>query len=150
MVDVDVAVAAGPDEVADVEVALLREHVRQERVAGDVERNSQEDVCASLVDLAAETAPPAAARARDMELEERVTGLERHAREIRDVPRADHDPPRIRLVAQEAHDLGDLVAVAPVTGGQAAQLHAVHPPEPPDLSGQFIPARDPGWRTPSH
>ena len=41
VVAVDVAVAARPDEVAHVQVALLRHHVRQQRVAGDVEGHAQ-------------------------------------------------------------------------------------------------------------
>jgi hypothetical protein len=57
VVAVDVAVAAGPDEVADVQVALLRQHVRQQRVAGDVEGHAQEDVGAALVELAAQLRP---------------------------------------------------------------------------------------------
>jgi hypothetical protein len=59
MVAVDMAVAAGPDEVADVEVALLREHVREQGVARDVERHAEEDVGAALVELAAELRPRA-------------------------------------------------------------------------------------------
>jgi hypothetical protein len=58
VVAVDVAVAAGPDEVAHVQVALLRHHVGQQRVAGDVEGHAQEDVGAALVELAAELAAP--------------------------------------------------------------------------------------------
>src|SRR5262249_42715492 len=79
MIVVDVAVAAGPDEVAHVEVALLGEHVREERVARDVERNAEEDVGAALVELAAQ--PRAAVplpRPGDMELEEGVARGERH------------------------------------------------------------------------
>src|SRR5262245_1392703 len=59
VVVVDVAVAARPDEVADLEVALLREHVREQGVARDVERNAEEDVRAALIQLAAEAAAPA-------------------------------------------------------------------------------------------
>ena len=44
MVVVDVAVAAGSHEVADLETGLRRHHVREQRVAGDVEGNAQKDV----------------------------------------------------------------------------------------------------------
>jgi hypothetical protein len=37
VVAVDVAVATRPDELAGLQVALLRQHVREQRVAGDVE-----------------------------------------------------------------------------------------------------------------
>ena len=61
MVVVEMAVAAGPDEVADVEVALLRHHVREQRIAGDVERHAEEDVGAALVELAGQLRRPPAA-----------------------------------------------------------------------------------------
>ena len=37
VVAVDVAIATRPDEVAHAQVALLRQHVREQRVAGNVE-----------------------------------------------------------------------------------------------------------------
>src|SRR5699024_771273 len=49
MVVVDVAVPTGPHEVADGEIRLLGHHVRQQRVAGDVERDAEEHVRAALV-----------------------------------------------------------------------------------------------------
>ena len=44
VVVVDVAVSARPDELADLQVALLREQVGEQRVARDVERDAEEDV----------------------------------------------------------------------------------------------------------
>jgi hypothetical protein len=81
VVEVQVAVAAGPDEVADAEVALLREHVRQQRVARDVERHAEEKIGAALVELAGKSS------AGDVELEERVARRQLHARDLADVPR---------------------------------------------------------------
>src|SRR5256885_7748127 len=75
MVVVDVAVAAGPDEVTHLQVALLGQHVGQQCVAGDVEGNAQEDVRAALVQLATELA------VGHIELEEGVAGHERHLRQ---------------------------------------------------------------------
>jgi hypothetical protein len=40
MVRIEMAIAAGPDELADLQPALLRENVREQRVVGDVERFS--------------------------------------------------------------------------------------------------------------
>ena len=56
VVAVEVAVAAGPDEIADAEVALLRDQVGQQRVRSDVERHAEEDVAAALVELAGQPA----------------------------------------------------------------------------------------------
>jgi radical SAM superfamily enzyme len=52
MVEVQVAVAPRPDELPDAEVALLRDHVREQRVGCDIERHAEEDVGAALVHLA--------------------------------------------------------------------------------------------------
>src|SRR5438046_6928427 len=51
MIQVQVAVAAGPDELAGLEIALLREQVREQRVAGDVERYAEKHVRAGMVTL---------------------------------------------------------------------------------------------------
>jgi hypothetical protein len=56
VVAVDVAVAAGPDEVAHLQVTLLRHHVGEQGVAGNVEGHTQKDVGAALVQLAAQPA----------------------------------------------------------------------------------------------
>lgn len=42
VVVVDMAVAAGPDEVAHFQAALLGQHMGQQRIAGDVEGHAQE------------------------------------------------------------------------------------------------------------
>ena len=57
VVAVDVAVATRPDEVTHVQIALLRHHVREQRIAGDVERHTQR--CRHcVVELAAQRAAP--------------------------------------------------------------------------------------------
>jgi hypothetical protein len=80
VVEVEVAVAARPDEVARVEPALLGHHVCQQRVTGDVEGDAEEDVGRALVELAGEAA------FGDVELEEEVTGRERHPLQLAHVP----------------------------------------------------------------
>ena len=117
--------------------ALLREHVRQERVARDVERDAEEDVGAALVDLAAQ-----AFAARHVELEERVARREGHPRNLRDVPGAHDDPPRVRVLAEQPHDLRDLVDVAAVGGRPAPPLHAVDRAELAVRIRPFVPDRD--------
>src|SRR5665811_2131501 len=65
MVEVEVRVTEGVDEVARLELADLRDHPRQQRVGGDVERHTEEDVRRALVQLAGESA------VGDVELEHR-------------------------------------------------------------------------------
>jgi hypothetical protein len=85
MVEVQVTVATGPDELAGGEVALLREQVREQRIARDVERYAEKDVGAALVHLAGQ------APGGDVKLEERVARHEPHALELAYVPGAHHD-----------------------------------------------------------
>ncbi len=66
MVAVQMGIATGPDEIADLQIALLRHHMHQQRVAGDVERQAEEDVAGALIQLAGELA------VGDIELEEGV------------------------------------------------------------------------------
>ena len=117
---------------------LLREHVRQQRVARDVERDAEKDVGAALVELAAE-----AFAARHVELEERVAGRERHPRKLGDVPGAHDDPARVGLLAEQSNGLRDLVDVTAVGRRPAPPLHAVDRPELAVLVGPLVPDRHP-------
>src|SRR5690606_38503353 len=67
MIQIQVTIAPGPDELPGLEIALLRHHMGQQAVRRDIERHAEEHVRASLVEL---TRKPAI---RDVELEERMT-----------------------------------------------------------------------------
>src|SRR5690606_41866820 len=54
MIAIDMAIAAGPDEIADIESALLSDHVSEQCGTGEVDRNAQEAVGAALRRLARE------------------------------------------------------------------------------------------------
>src|SRR4051812_44068577 len=86
VVVVDVTVAAGPDELAHLEPDLLSDHVRQQRVARDVERHTEEEVGAALVELAGQPA------VGDVELEEGVARRQRHLWDVADVEREEGGP----------------------------------------------------------
>src|SRR5437868_8159230 len=120
MVRIKVAVAAGPDEVAHFEAALLGEHVGEERVAGDVERHAEEDVGAPLVELEAEAA------GGDMGLEQAVAGGERHPVILARVPGGDDLAARGRVAADEGNQVRDLVDMATVRRLPVAPLLAVN------------------------
>ena len=130
------AIAAGPDEFAGLEIALLRQHVREQRVRGDVERHAEEDVGAALVELAAQPS------VRHVELEERVAGHELHLVELAHVPGAHDDAARIRIGAQLLHHLGDLVDVPAVGRRPVAPLLAVHGSELAAGVGPLVPDGD--------
>ena len=98
MVGIEMAVAAGPHEHAGLEPAFARQHVGQQRIGGDVERNAEEDVGAALVKLEGE-----AARG-DLRLEQAVAGGERHLREFARIPCGDDLPTRMRIAADQVDD----------------------------------------------
>ncbi len=74
-------------EIANAQAAGLRHHVGEQRITGDIERHSEEEVAAALVQLATESAYLSRLRGeRHIELEQRMAGHERHLRKIGDVP----------------------------------------------------------------
>src|ERR1700678_4108456 len=52
MIQIQMTVSARPYEIADLKVALLRDHVREQRITGDVERHPEQGIGAALVQLA--------------------------------------------------------------------------------------------------
>lgn len=123
MVAVQMGVAAGPDEITDLQIALLRHHMHQQRVAGDIERQAEEYVAGALIQLAGELA------VSDVELEEGVARRQRHFIQLADVPRRDDDPAGVRVVFQLVHHRGDLVDMTTVRRRPGTPLFAVDRPQ---------------------
>ena len=123
VVAVQVRITAGPDKIAHFEVALLRHHMHQQRVAGDIERQAEEYIARALIELAGELA------VGDVELEERVARGQRHFVQLADVPCRDDNPARIRVVLQLFHHRADLVDMTAVRRGPGTPLLAVDRPQ---------------------
>ena len=105
VVAVDVAVATGPNKVAHIQVALLRHHVGEQGIAGDVEGHTQEDVGTALVQLAAQFAFATSFGGWcDVKLEERMAGHQRHFVQISHVPSAHDDAARVGVGFQGFDD----------------------------------------------
>ena len=82
----------------------------EQRVRRDVERHAEEDVGRALIELARQAPPGRAGRERrDVELEERVTGRQRHVGQVGDVPRRHDQATRVGVGLDVADELGDLV-----------------------------------------
>ena len=136
MIGIEVAVAAGPDKGAGLQAALLGEHVREERVAGDVEGHAEEHVGAALVELEVQAA------VGDLGLEQAVARGERHAVDLGRVPGADDLAAGGRVgvdLVDEARDLIDAAAVRPLP---VAPLLAVDGAEIAILVRPFVPNAD--------
>src|SRR5260370_27632008 len=105
------AIAAGPYEVSDAKIGLLRDQVRQQSVRRDVEWNAQKDIGAALVELTRELV------LGHIELEKRVAWRQLHAGELADVPRRDDQAPGIRVLDDLRDDFGELVDLPPLQRG---------------------------------
>ena len=133
MVVVDVAIAAGPDEIAHLEAGLLGKHVGQRRIGGDIKGHAQEHIRRALVDLQRQRV------IGHVELEEQVAGHKCHLVELRYIPCRDQVAARIRVILQGVKRLLDLVDVAPIRGGPRAPLHAVDRAQIAILIGPLVP-----------
>jgi hypothetical protein len=123
-------------ELAGLEVRHLGHHRREQRVGGDVERHAQEDVGAALVELAGEPA------FGDVELEQRMAGGQRHARQVRRVPCRHHEAPRVGIAPDLLEQPRDLVDGAAVGRGPRAPLRAVNGAQLALLVRPFVPDAD--------
>jgi len=136
VVAVDVHITTRPDELSDFQIALLRHHVGQQRVAGDVEGHAQEHVSTALVQLARK--PPIC----HVELEERVARLQLHLRQVGHVPGRHDDASRVGARLDELDRSADLIDRLAIGRSPAAPLNAVHRPQVAVLVGPLIPDVD--------
>ena len=142
VIAVDVRVAELVDELVRVRVGHARDHVRQQRVRGDVEGHAEPEVGRALVHEAAELGSRALGlRQRDVELAEHVAGRQRHLPEVCSVrasrasgrtgwiPRREDDPSVRRRLANLPHHLRQLIdALAGVVGVAVDVRRAKVPP----------------------
>src|SRR4029077_18299358 len=119
MIQVQMAVADGPNEFTGLQVALLSQHVRQQRIGGDIEGYAEEDIGAALVELAGKPA------LSDIELKQGMARLQSHLLQLADVPGADNDAARVRVTAQHRQRRADLIDLAAVSGSPTAPLPTV-------------------------
>ena len=133
MVVVDVDVPERVNELARLKTADLCDHHREQCVARDVERYTQEGVGAALVELAAQFS------LGHIELEHGVTGRQCHAIYISRVPGGDDQSPAVRALLDHFHHVGDLVDHAAIGGVPAAPLVAIDWAKVAVGIGPFVP-----------
>lgn len=86
MIEVDVGVSGGVDELTGLKSADLRNHHSEKGIRGYIERNSEKNIGTALVELAGELP------VRDVELEQSVARRQRHLLHFRNVPRRHNHP----------------------------------------------------------
>ena len=123
VVQIEMGIAEGVDELARIEIADMGDEMGQERVARDVERNAEENIGAALVELARKPA------VGDVELEQTVARRQGHRVELADIPRAYDEAPRVGFGADFLDHAGDLVHRRAVGLRPGAPLAPVDRPE---------------------
>lgn len=103
MIVVDMRIAERMDKLSCFEPGNVRNHLQQQRVRSDVERHSEENIRAALVELQAESP------VGNVELKEGMAGRQVHISQITDIPCADDDAARVRIVANHVDRLTDLI-----------------------------------------
>ena len=103
MIAVEMDIAAHPDQLPGLQIALLRQHPDEQRRAPQVEGQPQRDIAAALIEQAGETVT------RNMELVALVAGGQRHRVQFGDIPAFNDMAAAARIVAQAFHHLGNLV-----------------------------------------
>ncbi len=145
MVAIEVGVAERVHKVTDPQSGHLRDHVGQQRVGGDVEGHTEEDVGAALIQLARQAATPVGVISSggcDVELEHGVAGRQRHLRHLGDVPGRDDVPTRVWIGLDRLDHRGELVDRVTIGGGPGAPLVAVDRAEVTVGVSPFVPDGD--------
>ena len=108
MVQIEMRIAEGVDEIARLQAGRLGHHVGEERIGRDVEGDAEKNVRRALVELAGQ--PPF----RDIELEQAMAGRERHLVEFGRVPGRDDEAAAVGVAADLVEHPADLVDAAAV------------------------------------
>ena len=119
MIGINMGVAKAVDEVADLKTKVLRHHVQQQGIGGNVERDPQENVRGTLVELARKPA------IGHVELKEGVAGRERHLVKVAGIPGRDDVPATVGVAADALEHVAELVHRA-VRAGPKAPLKAIN------------------------
>src|SRR5699024_2066031 len=106
-------------EIRRFQITFPGDQAEQERVARNIERDTEEDICASLIKLKAEFS------INHIELEESMTWREGHRIDFRRMPCCDDVPPGIRVVDDAVNDVFELIGKRAVRSFPCPPLSAV-------------------------
>ena len=121
VVHIQVRVTQRMHELAGLQAGYPGNHQGEQGIGGDVERNTQENICAALVQLTGQGA------VIHVELEEGMAGRKGHFVDLTRVPGADDHAPRVGVGLDLFHYAGNLVYGCAVGRAPCAPLHAVFP-----------------------
>src|SRR3989440_8792861 len=126
-------IAKGMDEVARRKIHNLRHHHRKQRVRGDIERNTEKQICASLIKLTTKFA------VLYVKLEEEMTRRQRHFVDFRRIPRAHYQAPALRICFDLRDQIIDLVHARAVRAAPVAPLRTIDATEIASFVSPLVP-----------
>ncbi len=135
VVRVKMQVAERVDEFARLQTADLRDHQREQRVAGDVERHAEKNIRAALIHLAAQFS------VAHIKLKQRMARRQRHLPDLAGIPRRHDMPPRIRIFFDLRDHVVNLVERAAVGGAPVYPLRAINAAQISVRVRPFVPDR---------
>ena len=137
-------VTEGVHEIAHLKTGHLSHHVGQERVTGNIEGHTQEQIGTALIELTTELS------LTDVELKERVARRQRHGIHLGRIPGADDEPATVGVLANLRDDLIDLMNRAPISPAPVGPLGPVHATQVSVCIGPLVPDAHPMLLQPSH
>src|SRR5260221_6551043 len=116
MILVNMHVSPRPYKITGLQVALLSDHVREQCVTGNVERQPQKGITRSLIKLAGEFT------LRNIELEQGTARWKRHPGNVCRIPGRKHVPPGIGFTPDLFYQVADLIDLNAIPPRPASPL----------------------------
>lgn len=136
MVKVDMHITKRMYKIAGCQAADVGHHHGQEGVGGDIERDTEEHICRTLIELA--TQFPIG----HIKLEQAMAGCQCHVSDIANIPGGDDHPAAVGIGADGLHHLADLIDGLAIGSGPTAPLMAIHRAQVPVFIRPLIPDPD--------
>lgn len=136
VVRVEMEVAKGVNKCSGLKTADLRDHEREEGVRGNIERHSEEEIGAALIELATEFA------VLDIELKQRMAWCEGHEMQLGGVPGRNDEAAAVGIFFDVFDDAGDLIDGGAIRSAPVAPLRSIDSAEVAIRIGPFIPDGD--------
>jgi hypothetical protein len=135
MVRVKMQVAERVDEFARLQPADLRDHQREQRIAGDVERHAEKNIRAALIHLAAQFA------VAHIKLKQRMAWRQHHLSDFAWIPRVDDVSPAVRIFFDLCDDIFNLINRTAIRSFPITPLRAVNAAQISVRVRPFVPDR---------
>lgn len=133
MIVIDVYIAKGMNELARFEIAYLSNHQGQQRVGGDVKGYAKEKIGASLIKLTRQFT------IGHIELEQKMTGWQRHFLYHPHIPGAHHQPARVGILSYLLNQVRDLIHMPAIGSGPRTPLVTINRAQVALRIGPFVP-----------